>query len=104
VTVEFPEDLDDDIHAALRQPATLRGEVTYDPRTHVARSVALDALERGEQLVMGVDPRDFWRVRSFEELAAEQGAGFPVDPDRLYDRDASEEEKDAFMAALAELP
>lgn len=101
VQVEFTEDLDDDIHAALRQPATLRGDVTYDPRTHVARSVTLSKVERGEQLVMGLDPQDYWRERSFEELAAEQGAGRPVDPEELYDADASEDEKDAFMVALA---
>jgi hypothetical protein len=37
------------------------------------------------------------------ELAARQGIGGPVDPTVLYDEDATDEERDAVMAALAEL-
>lgn len=103
VQVSFAEELDDDIHAALRQQATLRGEIVYDPKTHVARSVVLRKVDRGEQLVLGLDAEEFWRERSFEDLARQQGAGEPVDPESLYDAEASDEERDAFMAVLAEL-
>jgi hypothetical protein len=103
VTVTFDEDLADDIQLALRQQATLRGEVMYDQKTNVARSVRLQRLERGQQLVLGLDPEEFWRVRDFDELARLQGAGDPVDPEDLYDADATDEERDAFMAAIAEL-
>ncbi len=103
VQVGFGDELADDIQAALRQPATLRGEVIYDPHTHVARSVNLSVVERGEQLVFGVDPGTFWLERSFEDLAREQGAGRPIDPDALFDSDATEEERESVMAAIAEL-
>ena len=103
VQVSFAEDLDDDIQAALRQQATLRGEIVFDPKTHVARSVVLRALDRGEQLVLGLDAEEFWRERSFEDLARQQGTGEPVDAASLYDAEASDQERDAFMAVLAEL-
>jgi hypothetical protein len=103
VQVDFTDELADEIQAALRQPATLRGEVVYDAHTHVARSVTLSVVERGEQLVFGVDPQEFWLERTFEELAREQGAGRPADTDALYDPDATDEERNALMAALAEL-
>jgi hypothetical protein len=103
VEVDFPEQLDDDIHAALRQPATLRGEVVYDPKTHSAKTVHLRQLDRGEQLVLGVDPTEFWSEPSFDELARRQGAGHPIDPDAIYDADATDDERDAFLAAISDL-
>ena len=103
VQVSFDDDLADDIQAALRQQASFRGEVLYDPETSVAKSVRLHRIDRGEQLVLGLDAEEFWRERSFEELARLQGAGQPADPDALYDADATDEERDAFMAALSEL-
>jgi hypothetical protein len=103
VQVAFTSDLDDDIHAALRQPATLRGEVSFDPKTQTARAVALRSVDRGKQLILGIDGEEFWRELSFEDSAQQQGAGSPIDPDLLFDAEASDEERDAFMAALAEL-
>ena len=100
VRVTFDESLDDDIQTALREATTLRGEVVYDPRTHTAKSVVLHAVERGEQLLLGLESAAFWRERSFVELAREQGAGRPVDPAVLVDADASDAERDAFMAAI----
>jgi hypothetical protein len=103
VEVRFDDDLADDIQAALRQQATLRGEVSYDPKDHIARSVALREVVRGEQLVLGLDADEFWREHTFAELAAIQGSGQPIDPSTLYDAEATDEEREAFMAALAEL-
>ncbi|MGO9789283.1 MAG: hypothetical protein ACLP8S_07110 [Solirubrobacteraceae bacterium] len=103
VQVSFDDDLADDIHAALRQQAKFRGEIVCDPHTSVARSVRLRRIERGEQLVLGLDTEEFWRERTFEELARLQGAGQPVDPELLHDAEATDEERDAFMAAIAEL-
>lgn len=103
VQVSFTEDLADDIHAALRQPTTLRGEVVYDPQSHTARSVALKSVIRGQQLALGFDAQEFWSQRSFEDLVGRYGGGKPVDPEDLYDPEATDEERDAFMAALAEL-
>jgi len=103
VVVSFTDDLDDDVYGALRQRTTLEGEVAYDPKTHVARSVSLRSVTRGEQLMLGVDTHEYWRASSLEDLAREQGAGAPIHPNSFRDVDASDRERDAFMAALAEL-
>jgi hypothetical protein len=102
VEVAFSDDQADDIQAALRQSSTVRGDVTYDSKTHTTRRVRLTQIVRGvEQLVL--DPREFWQENSFEVLAERQGSGGPVDPDDLYNAEATDEERDAFMAAIAEL-
>ena len=103
VQVSFDDDLADAIQYALRQHASFRGEVVYDPRTSVARAVRLQRIDRGEQLVLGLDAEEFWREWSFEDLAQVQGAGQPADLDALYDAGATEKERDAFMAAISEL-
>lgn len=103
VQVDFPEDLADDIHAALRHATTLRGEVAFDPTTQAAKTVAVTAIEPGTQLALDAESEAFWTDRSFEELAREQGSGRPLDPDVLYDAEATDAERDSFMTALAEL-
>jgi hypothetical protein len=103
VQVSFDDDLADEIQDALRHQASFRGEVVYDRKTNVAKSVSLQRIDRGEQLVLGLDVEEFWRERSFEDLARLQGAGQPADPESLYDAEATAEERDAFMAALSEL-
>jgi len=101
VEVTFSEAQADDIQAALRQSSTVRGDVSYDPKTHTAKSVRLTEIVRGiEQLAL--NPGDFWRELTFDELAEQQGSGRPVDPDELYDDEATDAERDAFMAAIAE--
>lgn len=102
ITVTFSDDQADAIQAALRQRATFRGEVSYDPRTQVATNVRLTELVRSaEQLTL--DAEDFWRTHSFAELALRQGAGQPVDPEALHSTEATDEERDAFVAAIADL-
>jgi hypothetical protein len=103
VQVSFDDDLADDIQIALRQPASFRGEVVYDRETSLAKSVRLRRVERGEQLILGVDAEEFWQARSFDQLAQLQGAGQSVDLKALYDAGATDKERDAFMAALSEL-
>jgi hypothetical protein len=102
VDISFAPDHDDNIHTALRQKATIRGDVVYDPHTREAKSVRLSEVVRGiEQLAL--DSGDFWRTRSLDELAEQQGASNPIDPERLYDAEVTDQERDAFMAAIAEL-
>lgn len=102
VEVSFSEEHADDIHAALRERSTVRGDVLFDPKTHTAKSVSLTEIVRGiEQLAL--DPGEFWNEVSFDDLAERQAAGRPVDPDDLYDGAATDKERDAVMAALAEL-
>jgi hypothetical protein len=102
VDVSFSEEQADDIQAALRRRSTVRGDVLYDPTTNTARSVRLTEIVRGiEQLAL--DPDEFWNELSFAELAARQATGGPTYPDQLYDATATDEERDAVIAALAEL-
>jgi hypothetical protein len=102
VEVTFTEAQADDIQAALRQASTVRGRVSYDPKTHAAKSVLLEEiLPRAEQLELSAG--DFWSELSFQALAERQLSGQPVDPADLYDDAATEEERDAVIAALAEL-
>jgi hypothetical protein len=103
VQIGFDEELADEIQTALRQQASFRGEVVYDAKSHIAKSVRLQQIERGEQLVLGLDPEEFWRERTFEDLARLQGAGQPADLDDLYDAEATDEERNAFMAAISEI-
>jgi hypothetical protein len=101
VEIAFAPEHDDTIQMALRQSSTVRGDVVYDRHTHTAKSVRLTEVLRGiEQLVL--DPGEFWRELSFQELAEHQGSGRPVDPESLYDSGASDDERDAFMAAIAQ--
>jgi hypothetical protein len=79
VIVSFAPELADAIQAALRSPAELEGVITYDPNEARAVRVNLRSLRRGEQLHLG-DTDAFWRHRSIEELAREQGVVADVEP------------------------
>ncbi len=102
VTVIFDEDLSDDIQSTLRQLANFEGAVAYDPKTNVAKQVRVQRLTRSEQLPL-LDSEDFWRERSVEDLAHEQATERPVSLRELYDDEASEDDRNAFLAGLAEL-
>jgi hypothetical protein len=102
IDVSFSDAQADDIQSALRQSSTVRGEVHYDSQTHAAKTVRLREIVLGiEQLVL--DPGAFWGEVSYDDLAERQAAGRPVDPNELYDETATDDERDAVMAALAEL-
>jgi hypothetical protein len=104
VSVTFGEELADEIQEALRRQAGFIGQVVYDRDSMQARSVALHSIWRPEQLMLGVDVDAFWQVPSYEDLAEQQGAGLaPVDPDDLYDADATDEERDAILTAISTL-
>jgi hypothetical protein len=103
VLIGFDEELADEIQSALWQQASFRGEVVYDARSQIAKSVRLQRIERGEQLILHLDPEEFWGERTFDDLARLQGAGQPADLDALYDAEATDAERDAFMAAISEI-
>ncbi|HWT92724.1 MAG TPA: hypothetical protein VN238_06990 [Solirubrobacteraceae bacterium] len=69
------------------------------------RRLALTAGERSAPAVLPatLDPDTFHRELSIAELAERQGVGPLDDPSVLFDVEASDEERDAFMAAIAEL-
>lgn len=103
VTVSFDESLADDIQEALRRQATFEGAVAYDPETNMAKSVRLTSVSRGVQLALDLDQAEFWTERTFAELARARAGALASTPDELFDAEATDEERDAFMAALAEL-
>jgi hypothetical protein len=98
--VSYDNDLADEIQEALRRPAELVGEVTYDPETGVARSVVLRRISPAEQLVLGLETEDFWLEPSFEDLRHQQGVEPAHDLDALSDDELTDEEADEFLAAL----
>jgi hypothetical protein len=100
VTVNFSLDLADDIQEALRSRARLEGVVRYHPRTAQASSVELRTVVRNTQLALDGDA--FWQSPTFAELQAGQGTTGRVDPDDLGISDLTDDERAAFLAALAE--
>jgi hypothetical protein len=100
VTVSFSPDLADDIQEALRSRTGLEGIVRYHPRTAQASSVELRAVVRNVQLALDAD--GFWQSHTFAELQAEQGISGRIDPADLAISDLTDDERAAFLAALAE--
>ncbi|MFF0654942.1 hypothetical protein [Micromonospora tulbaghiae] len=100
VTVNFPPELADDIQEALRSRARLEGHVRYHPRTAQATSVELRAVSRSTQLELDVE--SFWESQTFSELQAAQGTTGRVDAGALGMADLTDDERAAFLAALAE--
>jgi len=103
VIVSFDPTMADAIQEALREPTTMEGWLTYDPGTQEARSITIRTVRLADQLLLGVDARGFWRRRGFAELQQEQGVTGVFDIDALYDSTTSEEELDAYEAALHQL-
>ncbi len=103
ITVSFDPIMADDIQEALREPATMEGWLTYDPGTQEARSITIRSVRLADQLVLGIEPRGFWRRREFAELQQEQGVSGAFDIDALYDSITPEEELEAYEAALHQL-
>lgn len=103
VAVTFGGDLSDDIHRALRQRASLVGEVHYDPITALAVSIRLREISRPEQLRIDLAPEAFFANPTVSDLR--QGHRRPAGDDlgRVQDTEAKPEDVDAFLAALADL-
>jgi hypothetical protein len=99
-TVTFPADLADRIYDALRLRARLDGIVSYHPRTHQVTGIELRAVVRSTQLPLDLD--SFWETDTFSGLQAAQGTTGLVDPDSLIIDGLNNDERVAFLAALAE--
>jgi hypothetical protein len=100
VAVTFDQEQSDEIHEALRRPAELVGEIRYDPETARAEAVELRAITRAEQLALTLDSGEFWRDVTIEELRRDRGVEPVGDIDRLRDPELTQDEVDAFLAAL----
>lgn len=60
-------------------------------------------MKREDQHIIGFAHRDFWRTPTIEELRREKRVEPVHDLRELRDEGASDDEVDAFMAALASL-
>ncbi len=99
VTVYFGDDHARAIKEALRESSQLQGRITYNVATSAIVSVDLTDIALTEQLVMP-SIGEFWAEESLEELAEAQGVGVVESIEALQDDTISDEEADAFMAAL----
>ena len=99
VTVHFRDDQAQDIKEALRENSQLQGRITYNKTTSAIVSVDLTEIALMEQLMMP-DIEDFWGKRSLDELAEAQGVGVVESIKMLQDVTISDEEAEAFIAAL----
>ena len=99
VTVHFSDDHAQAIKKALRESSQLQGRIMYNTATSAIVSVDLTDIALTEQLVMP-NISDFWTTQSLEELAEAQGVGVVRSIEALRDDTISNEEADAFMAAL----
>lgn len=99
VTVHFSDYHAQAIKEALRESSQLQGRITYNMATEAIVSVDLTDIALTEQLVMP-SIGDFWATKSLEELAEAQGVDVVESIDALRDDTISDEEADAFMAAL----
>ena len=100
VTVRFGDSQAPSVKEALREQARLQGSVTYDDASAAVISVELTEIVPVEQLALLADVGDFWVSRSLEDLADVQGVGVVDRIDDLRDETISEEEANAFLAAL----
>lgn len=100
VTVSFNDELADAVKEALRERTHVEGVVAYDVESAEALSIELRSVRRAEQQELGLIGGEFWRERSLEELAAEQGVEPLANPDELRDDEATDEEVAAFLEAL----
>lgn len=99
VTVDFPNELADEIQQALRSQAGFEGAVRYHPTTAQAVAVELRAVVRGSQLALGGEA--FWQPNTFSRLQAAQGTRGLVYPAELAIADLSDDERSAFLAGLS---
>ena len=103
VAVSFDPSMADEIHRALREPATVEGWITYDPEQQTARSISLRRVMRGDQMHLGIDARAFRDRKTFAQLQHEQGVTGLFDVAELYDAESPEKELEAYDAALQRL-
>jgi hypothetical protein len=100
IDVVFPEELADDIQAALRAQAQFQAHVVYDSRTSTARRVELREVLRGRQLELETMTQRFLHGADLETLVREQGVAPIEDPASLRFTGATDEELDDFLAGL----
>lgn len=102
VTVSFSDDLADDIKHHLRDVTEVEGAIAYEPRSGEATRLTARRLTREEQPLLFLQWGDFDEHLSVEQLQSEQGIVGPPDPGRLYLNEWTDDERNAFAAALSD--
>ncbi len=101
VTVRFEAEMADDVQRALRSEAQLEGRVRYDRVSGVAVSIDTRAVTLAEQLLPGAGDWSFTENLSVADLQQRQGVHALVDPLTVADDELTDDERDAFLAALS---
>ena len=100
ITVQFDDDHAPGIKEALRERAQIQGRITYNETTAAIISVELAEIASAEQMELLPDVEDFWAKRSLDELAEAQGVEVVESISVFQDDTISDEEAEAFIAAL----
>jgi hypothetical protein len=100
VDVQYSPEYEGEIRRLLGNRAALRGEITYDPRTHRAKAVRVREILTGDQLGLDFGGMDFWTDRPVSELIAEAGAKPVENPADLELSGVSDDEWAALYEAL----
>ena len=100
VNVRFDDDHAQDIKQALRENSQLQGRMTYNEATSAIVAVDLTEIAPAKQLALMPGVEEFWSRRSLDELAQAQGVGIVESIEMLQDDTISDEEAEAFIAAL----
>jgi hypothetical protein len=102
VVVSFTEDLADEIQEVLRRQAQLRGLVHYDEGTGQANRIEVQRILRTEQLLIGIEPEEFWSHQSVSDLITQHSGSVASSLEDIFDSGATDQEHEAFLNALAE--
>lgn len=100
VAVTFGPEHDADVKRLFGDRAALRGDVRYDPKTSLMKSIRIREIGTGDQLKLDLSGQDFWTDRPASELAAEVGAHVVTDPADLKLAGVSDEEWTGLYEAL----
>lgn len=101
VNVSFSDDLADTIQEVLRRQSELVGIVEFDEGSGEALRIVVREVVQTAQLLLGVDPNEFWRHHTVEDLLAQRSTGVATSASAIRDAEASDEEIDAFLGALS---
>ena len=102
VSVTFSDELADDVQDLLRHQGELRGHVYYDENTGEAKRIAVQRIVRTEQLLVGVEPDQYWQHRSVSDLIAERATPVANDSAAIVSSEISPEEAESFLIAISE--
>jgi len=100
VDVRFDAEHDEDVRRLLGNRASLRGEITYDPKTSKVKSVHIREILTGDQLGLDFEGVDFWADRPVSQLIADARAVPVADPADLEISGVTDQEWAALYEVL----